>query len=379
MKNEEANKQKKGEGMIRKLPTPLIVGLILAVILSGGIAYKVSSTNQDRQNAERQEIMDAESREAMEKELLQISDSLTIMDGSVTENLTALSEFNESTIERVEGLEKIVGEVWEIIEEYLKTETTERSAATESLTTISTELSTVQESLVSTKEKLVTLIEEMKTADRERETQIQKEFEKVAEMLDRSKDQLSQTYESLVSMMDVLRTENTNSTKEVVAVLEKAEKELSLSFLEQMESISKEIKDGNAVLNIKIEESMTTLQGRLTDLSSQINGTQTDISALLDVLSKDQAGNQKQIEEQFTQIKDKMGNAINDGYSKWIQSKDKENWYRKNRDRTILCKTCFYRPQNELIEWLVTGELELDEVLKKYQEDVPMTIHKEFV
>ena len=28
-----------------------------------------------------------------------------------------------------------------------------------------------------------------------------------------------------------------------------------------------------------------------------------------------------------------MGNAINDGYSKWIQSKDKENWYRKNRDR----------------------------------------------
>ncbi len=31
MKNEEANKQKKGEGMIRKLPTPLIVGLILAV------------------------------------------------------------------------------------------------------------------------------------------------------------------------------------------------------------------------------------------------------------------------------------------------------------------------------------------------------------
>ena len=74
-----------------------------------------------------------------------------------------------------------------------------------------------------------------------------------------------------------------------------------------------------------------------------------------------------------------MGNAINDGYSKWIQSKDKENWYRKNRDRTILCKTCFYRPQNDLIEWLVTGELELDEVLKKYQEDVPMTIHKEFV
>ena len=74
-----------------------------------------------------------------------------------------------------------------------------------------------------------------------------------------------------------------------------------------------------------------------------------------------------------------MGNAINDGYSKWIQSKDKENWYRKNRDRTILCKTCFYRPQNELIECLVTGELELDEVLKKYQEDVPMTIHKEFV
>ena len=111
MKNEEANKQKKGEGMIRKLPAPLIAGLILAVILSGGIAFKVSSVNQNRQKAERQELMDAESREAMEKELLQISDSLITMDGSVTENITALSEFNESTIERVEDLEKTVGKV----------------------------------------------------------------------------------------------------------------------------------------------------------------------------------------------------------------------------------------------------------------------------
>lgn len=121
MKNEEANKQKKGEGMIRKFPAPLIAGLILAVILSGGIAFKVSSVNQNRQKAERQELMDAESREAMEKELLQISDSLITMDGSVTENITALSEFNESTIERVEDLEKTVGEVREIIKEYLKT------------------------------------------------------------------------------------------------------------------------------------------------------------------------------------------------------------------------------------------------------------------
>ena len=52
MKNEEANKQPKREGMIRKLPAPLIAGLILAVILSGGIAFKVSSVNQNRQNAE---------------------------------------------------------------------------------------------------------------------------------------------------------------------------------------------------------------------------------------------------------------------------------------------------------------------------------------
>ena len=215
MEQKQQNRKQRGTAGFKPLPVVLAFGITLVTIFSGGAAIRGCAMDPDPIVSESQASLDAVTKDQMEKELLQISDSLTTMDGSVTENLTALSKFNESTIERVEGLEKTVGEVREIIEEYLKTEETERSEVTESLTTISTELSTVQESLVSTKEKLVTLIEEMKTADRERETQIQKEFEKVAEMLDRSKNQLSQTYESLVSMIDVLRSENTSSTKEV--------------------------------------------------------------------------------------------------------------------------------------------------------------------
>ena len=75
----------------------------------------------------------------------------------------------------------------------------------------------------------------------------------------------------------------------------------------------------------------------------------------------------------------RMGNAVKVGYSEWVKSGEKEVWMSEHLDRTQMCKTCFYRPQNELIEYLVTKKLDLEDVLKEYRENHLKTLHKNFV
>jgi hypothetical protein len=47
--------------------------------------------------------------------------------------------------------------------------------------------------------------------------------------------------------------------------------------------------------------------------------------------------------------------------------------------RTDLCKTCFYRPQNELLELLKRGDMRPEEALRGYRIAVPATLHADFV
>lgn len=75
----------------------------------------------------------------------------------------------------------------------------------------------------------------------------------------------------------------------------------------------------------------------------------------------------------------RMGNAIEKGYDQWIRDDDKGAWLNENFDRRKLCKTCFYRPQNELLEWLHRGELSVDEEADKFEADNPGMIHTDFL
>jgi hypothetical protein len=57
----------------------------------------------------------------------------------------------------------------------------------------------------------------------------------------------------------------------------------------------------------------------------------------------------------------------------------REAWEASNPLRTDLCKTCFYRPQNELLELLKRGDMMPEEALRGYRMAVPTTLHAEFV
>jgi radical SAM protein with 4Fe4S-binding SPASM domain len=74
-----------------------------------------------------------------------------------------------------------------------------------------------------------------------------------------------------------------------------------------------------------------------------------------------------------------IGNVVQEGYLTVLEGGARAAWEESNPRRTDLCKSCFYRPQNELLEWLRRGDVHLDETLQAYQVEVPATLHADFV
>lgn len=74
-----------------------------------------------------------------------------------------------------------------------------------------------------------------------------------------------------------------------------------------------------------------------------------------------------------------IGNVLEDGYEEVLEGGPRAAWEESNPKRTDLCKSCFYRPQNELLEWLRRGNVQLDEALETYATEVPRTLHADFV
>jgi radical SAM protein with 4Fe4S-binding SPASM domain len=75
----------------------------------------------------------------------------------------------------------------------------------------------------------------------------------------------------------------------------------------------------------------------------------------------------------------KIGNVIDDGYLDVLEGGAREEWEKSNPLRTDLCKTCFYRPQNELLEKLASGAMDSESALSTYAIEVPRTLHADFV
>ncbi|MFJ9034301.1 radical SAM protein [Streptomyces sp. NPDC102274] len=74
-----------------------------------------------------------------------------------------------------------------------------------------------------------------------------------------------------------------------------------------------------------------------------------------------------------------IGNVIEQGYADVLEGGPRAEWEAANPRRTDLCKSCFYRPQNELLEHLHRGQVQLEEALNRYAVEVPSTLHADFV
>lgn len=74
-----------------------------------------------------------------------------------------------------------------------------------------------------------------------------------------------------------------------------------------------------------------------------------------------------------------IGNVFENGYQTVLEGGPREEWEESNPMRTDLCKSCFYRPQNELLELIKRGNVNLDDALGQYLVEVPETLHAAFV
>jgi radical SAM protein with 4Fe4S-binding SPASM domain len=74
-----------------------------------------------------------------------------------------------------------------------------------------------------------------------------------------------------------------------------------------------------------------------------------------------------------------IGNVLEQGYLDVLEGGPRAEWEAANPRRTDLCKSCFYRPQNELLEQLHRGRIDLDQALDAYAVEVPSTLHEDFV
>ncbi|MBM7168580.1 radical SAM protein [Streptomyces sp. G44] len=74
-----------------------------------------------------------------------------------------------------------------------------------------------------------------------------------------------------------------------------------------------------------------------------------------------------------------IGNVVEQGYAEVLEGGPRAAWEASNPRRTDLCKSCFYRPQNELLELLRRGRIRLDEALDAYALEAPGTLHGDFV
>lgn len=75
----------------------------------------------------------------------------------------------------------------------------------------------------------------------------------------------------------------------------------------------------------------------------------------------------------------RMGNPILMGYEEWKKSGEQEKWRAEHPDRREFCKTCFYRPQNELLDGLKNGSIDFKKTIFEYNNEHPTVLHAKFV
>ncbi|MGK5638325.1 radical SAM protein [Streptomyces sp. URMC 126] len=75
----------------------------------------------------------------------------------------------------------------------------------------------------------------------------------------------------------------------------------------------------------------------------------------------------------------RLGDVVTDGWPGVLDGAAHAAWEATDPLSTALCGSCHYRPQNELLELLLSGRVSLDDALRAYAAEVPSTLHADFL
>ncbi|MBZ4321651.1 SPASM domain-containing protein [Streptomyces huiliensis] len=74
-----------------------------------------------------------------------------------------------------------------------------------------------------------------------------------------------------------------------------------------------------------------------------------------------------------------LGDVVADGWPDVLDGAARAAWDATEPPATAACGSCFYRPQNELLDLLLGGRVALDDALAAYADEVPSTPHADFL
>ena len=228
--------------------------------------------------------------EEMRTDLESISEYLTQLDESVTNNkkeLISLTESQNGSYEELsEYLESLKGTVATIrseLTQYRNSQSEQQMISAQEFTDVKTRIDGISQTVLELEERLKESITYTDGNNAGRYEALKGELDSLSSDLRNKTDGLN---ERLSSMLAELKADEKNAQKELSGRLEESKKELSGQLEESKKELSGQLEESKKELSGQLEESKKELSGQLEEskkeLSGQLEQSRTELIALLE-------------------------------------------------------------------------------------------------
>ena len=282
------------------IPVLIISGLLLALALILGITFYTGKK-------ELLEITESTSDSAtseMMGEMEALMSYLGNLDETVTYNQAALesvADYSKLFQRKANTIKSSSQEIMSIINEYLECEENMDEGVKETLLTILAELENIYNDVDHSEEDFLKLLEEYKTADNERQAEIEKELQSFFEKLSKDSERLEKCYQSLTEKIESLSGKE--EFKEALEFLEDMKLRLDRLLHEQMGSFMEMLEESKVNMALQIEQGIRDLKSEMESLQQGIDNSRVSLEELLAVMSTTDAANMESISKEFSSVK----------------------------------------------------------------------------
>ena len=282
------------------IPVLIISGLLLVLALILGISFYTGKK-------ELLEITESTSDSAtseMMGEMEALMSYLGNLDETVTYNQAALesvADYSKLFQRKANTIKSSSQEIMSIINEYLECEENVDEGVKETLLTILAELENIYNDVDHSEEDFFKLLEEYKTADTERQAEIEKELQSFFEKLSKDSERLEKCYQSLTEKIESLSGKE--EFKEALEFLEDVKSRLDRLLHEKMGSFMEMLEESKVNMALQLEQGIQDLKSEMESLQQGIDNSRVSLEELLAVMSTTDAANMESITKEFSGVK----------------------------------------------------------------------------
>ena len=281
------------------IPVLIISGLLLLLALFLGISFYTGKKELMETNQSTSDLATNEMMEEMEG----LMAYLGTLDETVSYNQAALesvADYSKLFQRKANTIKSSSQEIMSIINEYLECEENVDEGVKETLLTILAELENIYNDVDHSEEDFLKLLEEYKTADAERQAEIEKELQVFFEKLASDSERLEKCYQSLTKKIESLSGKE--EFKEALEVLEDVKFRLDRLLHEQMDSFMEMLEESKVNMALQLEQGIRDLKSEMKSLQQGIENSRHSLEELLAVMSASDTANMESIAEEFKSV-----------------------------------------------------------------------------